>query len=277
MVARFPVADTVRGLTRLTSVAILANNVSRAIGHREEHPWTRNPHYRKPGLMTRKILNPTVALLTRPGVSVWGSRVLEVRGRTSGDPRRTPVNLLELDGVQYLVSARGNGQWVRNLRADDGRLALLLGRRRDERTAQEVPDAEKSPVLRAYLRKWKSEVGIFFDGVTAASEESELRADRLQAPGVPSLPQSAEWRSSDGDRRPGYRRRQSLLDGEVPRPDLPPARTARATEIVATARRILEDEGVHRPDHAAHRRRHGHPGAVALQALLRENRRSRRH
>jgi len=85
------------------------------------------------------------------------------------------VNLLELDGIQFLVSARGNGQWVRNVRAADGRFALLLGRHRDERTAEEVPDSEKSPILRAYLRKWKSEVGIFFDGVTADSEESDLQ------------------------------------------------------------------------------------------------------
>jgi deazaflavin-dependent oxidoreductase (nitroreductase family) len=133
------------------------------------------PHYREPGLMTRKVLNPAVSILTKAGVSVWGSRVLEVRGRKSGDPRRTPVNLLELDGLQYLVSARGNGQWVRNVRAADGRLALLLGRHRDERTAEEVPDSEKAPVLRAYLRKWKSEVGVFFDGVTADSEESDLQ------------------------------------------------------------------------------------------------------
>ena len=134
-----------------------------------------SPHYREPGLITRKILNPAVAILTKAGISVWGSRVLEVRGRKSGDPRRTPVNLLELEGTQYLVSARGNGQWVRNVRAADGSLALLLGKRRDERTAEEVPDGEKSPILRAYLRKWKSEVGIFFDGVTADSEESDFQ------------------------------------------------------------------------------------------------------
>lgn len=134
-----------------------------------------NPHYREPGLITRKVMNPAVAILTKAGISVWGSRVLEVRGRKSGDLRRTPVNLLELDGRQYLVSARGNGQWVRNVRAADGRLTLRLGRHRDERTAEEVPDSEKSAVLRAYLRKWKAEVGIFFDGVTADSEESDFQ------------------------------------------------------------------------------------------------------
>jgi deazaflavin-dependent oxidoreductase (nitroreductase family) len=123
----------------------------------------------------RSLMNPFVLLMMRLGVSVWGSRILEVKGRTSGLPRRTPVNLLDLDGRQYLVSPRGEGQWVRNLRADGGRLALILGRRRDERTARELSDAEKSPILRAYLRKWKMEVGVFFDGVTADSEEPDVQ------------------------------------------------------------------------------------------------------
>ena len=132
-------------------------------------------HYREPGHLTKRIMNPFVMLLMRAGISVWGSRILEVRGRKSGAPRRTPVNLLELDGVQYLVSPRGEGQWVRNVRADGGRLALLLGRRRDERVAEELSDSEKSPILRAYLRKWKMEIGVFFDGVTADSEEQEVQ------------------------------------------------------------------------------------------------------
>jgi hypothetical protein len=85
------------------------------------------------------------------------------------------VNLLEVDGRDYLVSARGEGQWVRNVRADDGRLALLLGRHRDELVARELSDSEKSPILRAYLRKWKMEVGAFFDGVSADSSEEELQ------------------------------------------------------------------------------------------------------
>jgi deazaflavin-dependent oxidoreductase (nitroreductase family) len=132
-------------------------------------------HYRKPGMLMRKLMNPFVVVMMRAGVSVWGSRILEVPGRTSGIPRRTPVNLLELDGRRYLVSPRGEGQWVRNVRANAGRLALLLGRRREELSADELSDSEKSLVLRAYLRKWKMEVGVFFDGVTADSEETELQ------------------------------------------------------------------------------------------------------
>jgi deazaflavin-dependent oxidoreductase (nitroreductase family) len=131
-------------------------------------------HYRQPGWVTRHVMNPVVQGMTRAGVSVWGSRILEVRGRRSGEPRRTPVNLLDLDGRQYLVAPRGDCQWVRNVRADGGRLALLVGRRRDERVAQELPDEDKPPVLRAYLRRWKMEVGMFFDGVGPDSSEADV-------------------------------------------------------------------------------------------------------
>jgi len=133
-------------------------------------------HYRRPGWFTRNVMNRSVAGLTRAGISVWGSRVLEVRGRVSGEPRRVPVNVLELDGRRYLVSARGQGEWVRNVRAADGELTLVRGRRREELRAVELADADKPTVLRAYLRRWKAEVGVFFDGVDANSSDAELAA-----------------------------------------------------------------------------------------------------
>jgi deazaflavin-dependent oxidoreductase (nitroreductase family) len=131
-------------------------------------------HYKRPGWFTHHVFNPGVALATRLGLSVMGSRVLETKGRRSGLTRRTPVNLLTLDGNQYLVSPRGNGEWVRNVRADDGRLDLLLGHRRDNFTTRELTDDEKVPVLRAYLKRWSWEVGAFFDGVSAASSDEDL-------------------------------------------------------------------------------------------------------
>jgi deazaflavin-dependent oxidoreductase (nitroreductase family) len=131
------------------------------------------PRYVEPGWFTRHVFNPAVALLTRAGVSVWGSRELRVRGRTSGEWRTTPVNLLTLDGQQYLVAARGHTQWVRNLRVA-GTGELRVGKRTDTFTATEVPDAEKATILRAYLKRWKAEVGVFFDGVSADSPDADL-------------------------------------------------------------------------------------------------------
>ena len=133
-------------------------------------------HYRAPGWFTRNVFNQAVARLTRLGISVWGSRVLEVPGRKSGEPRRTPVNLLSYEGEQYLVSPRGNGHWVRNVRANDGKLDLLLGKKRAHHTATELADGDKTEILRAYLKRWKMEVGVFFDGVSADSTDEELQA-----------------------------------------------------------------------------------------------------
>jgi deazaflavin-dependent oxidoreductase (nitroreductase family) len=131
-------------------------------------------HYKRPGWFTKNVFNRIVALMTRAGVSVWGSRVLEVRGRKTGEPRRTPVNLLALDGARYLVAPRGHTQWVRNLRAS-GEGQLWLGRRAEPFTATELPDDDKPPLLRAYLKRWKAEVGVFFGGVGPDSSDEELR------------------------------------------------------------------------------------------------------
>jgi deazaflavin-dependent oxidoreductase (nitroreductase family) len=138
-------------------------------------PVASAPHVMKPGWFTVNVLNRAVAWLTRRGISVWGSRVLAVRGRKSGEWRRTPVNLLSLDGKRYLVAPRGHVQWTYNMRAAGGG-QLLLGRRVEEFTAAEVVgDEEKVAVLRAYLKRWKSEVGVFFGGVGPDSTDAELR------------------------------------------------------------------------------------------------------
>lgn len=100
--------------------------------------------------------------------------MLEVRGRSSGEWRRTPVNLLRFEGADYLVAPRGHTQWVKNLRAS-GQGRLRLGRRLRPFTAIELADEEKPPLLRAYLKKWKLEVGVFFSGVGPESSEDDLR------------------------------------------------------------------------------------------------------
>jgi deazaflavin-dependent oxidoreductase (nitroreductase family) len=130
--------------------------------------------YQRPSWFTANVFNRLVAALTRLGISVWGSRVLAVRGRKTGQWRMTPVNLLVVDGVRYLVAPRGHTQWVRNLR-ETGEGRLLLGRHSEDFRATEVPDEERPGLLRRYLRRWKFEVGAFFGGVGPDSPESELR------------------------------------------------------------------------------------------------------
>lgn len=130
--------------------------------------------FKEPGWFTKHVFNPLVAGATKLGMPLAGSRVLEVKGRKSGEWRKTPVNPLEFEGDRYLVAPRGNTQWVRNVRASGGG-RLVRGRRVEEFTATEVPDSQRPPLLRAYLEKWKWEVGAFFDGVGPDSSDEELR------------------------------------------------------------------------------------------------------
>jgi deazaflavin-dependent oxidoreductase (nitroreductase family) len=133
------------------------------------------PRFQEPGWFTKNVFNPLVAGLARLGVPIAGSRVLEVKGRKSGEWRKTPVNPLPFDGERFLVAPRGNAQWVRNMRVSGGG-RLVVGRRTEEFTAVEVADADKAAVLRAYLEKWKWEVGAFFDGVGPDSTDEQLLA-----------------------------------------------------------------------------------------------------
>ena len=144
-------------------------------------------YYRAPGWFTRNVFNPLVALLTRQGISVLGSRVLAVKGRTSGQWRTTPVNLLAFDGRRYLVAPRGETQWVRNLRAV-GTGELRVGRRAESFRGRELTDEEKVPVLRAYLKRWKAEVGIFFEGTGPDSSDDQIRAIAPRHPAFEVLP-----------------------------------------------------------------------------------------
>ncbi len=137
--------------------------------------------YVKPDVFTRHVFNRLVRRLTRLGVSVWGSRELRVVGRRSGLVRTTVVNVLEHDGRRYLIAPRGETEWVRNLRAA-GAGELRVGRRVVAFTPVELVDAAKVDVLRPYLRRWKWEVGQFFQGVGPDATDDDLL--RI-APGYP--------------------------------------------------------------------------------------------
>ncbi|MFE0172810.1 nitroreductase family deazaflavin-dependent oxidoreductase [Streptomyces sp. NPDC059002] len=119
--------------------------------------------------------NGVIGWLARHGVSLMGSAELSVRGRKSGAMQRIPVNPFTHDSGQYLVSARGHSQWVRNMHVAGGG-ELRVGRKVREFTAEEVPDSEKVPLLRGYLERWGWQVNQYFQGVTAKSSDAEIMA-----------------------------------------------------------------------------------------------------
>lgn len=137
--------------------------------------------YNPPGRLSTGF-NRLVGWLADRGVNVVGARTMEVAGRRSGEPRRTPVNPLHVDGRTYVVGARGHTQWTRNLRAA-GTCTLRRGRSVVTYRATELADAAKPPVLRAYLRRWEWEVGALMPvTISRRSTDDELRVAGASLP-----------------------------------------------------------------------------------------------
>ncbi|MEX0783448.1 MAG: deazaflavin-dependent nitroreductase [Dehalococcoidia bacterium] len=117
--------------------------------------------YQKPGFVTKHIFNPLLSGAVKLGMSPRGANILLVQGRKSGEWRSTPVNPLTIDGVRYLVAPRADTHWARNVRAAGGG-KLRLGRKEEAFRIVELANAEKPPILRDYLKVWRSETGKFF-------------------------------------------------------------------------------------------------------------------
>ena len=145
------------------------------------HMTAADTRYLEPGWIVKHVFNRLMRRLTRMGVSLRGSRELRVRGRTSGEWRAVPVNPLTIDGHRYLVAPRGTTEWVRNIRVAGGG-ELRLGSHTETFSVAELSDSDKPEILRQYLRMWKSEVGVFFDGVDETATNEQLAAI---APGYP--------------------------------------------------------------------------------------------
>ena len=77
---------------------------------------------------------------------------LEIAGRVSGKAVRMPIVIVEMGEIRYIVSMLGeNTNWIRNLRAADGRAALLKGGRSPV-TLVEVPLADRPAILKRYCQ-----------------------------------------------------------------------------------------------------------------------------
>ena len=131
-----------------------------------------DPHYRAPDWFTRNVFNRIVAAFTRAGISVWGSRILEVPGRKTGVPRRKPstcsASALAATSLPLAATRSGSGTsalWAKANSCSAGAASTFRPRR------SPTPIEE---ILRAYLRRWKWEVGQFFSGVGPDSSRAEL-------------------------------------------------------------------------------------------------------
>lgn len=136
--------------------------------------------YDEPDLIARAT-NVVFRWLAEAGISIAGTRALRVRGRTTGKLRGVVVNLMTVDGRDYVVSPRGNTQWVRNARAAG---EVEMGPRWRGRTVRisEVADDAKLDLLKRYLDRWYWEVKGHVGGLTPQSTDEEIRS---VAPSIP--------------------------------------------------------------------------------------------
>lgn len=130
---------------------------------------------------TARAANALIGWLAELGISIAGTRALRVRGRKTGKSRGVVVNVLRVNGVDYVVSPRGNTQWVRNVRAAG---VVDMGPRWHRRrlSATEVPDAAKADLLKRYLDRWYWEVKGHIAGLTPDSGDDAIHA---AAPSIP--------------------------------------------------------------------------------------------
>jgi deazaflavin-dependent oxidoreductase (nitroreductase family) len=100
----------------------------------------------------QRLANIWFAMLTKHGRGANYRHILTVAGRKSGLPRSTPVDVMTISGLRWLVAPYGEVNWVRNLRAA-GKAILRRGRLAETLHAEPASAEQAIPVIRAYLRE----------------------------------------------------------------------------------------------------------------------------
>ncbi|MCW2552512.1 MAG: hypothetical protein JWR78_2293 [Mycobacterium sp.] len=136
--------------------------------------------YDEPNRLARTV-NELFRWLAEAGIGLAGTRALRIRGRNTGKLRGVVINLMTVQGRDYVVSPRGNTQWVRNARAAG---QVEMGPRWRSRDVQiiEVADDAKPELLKVYLKRWYWEVKGHVGGLTPDSTDEQIRA---VAPSIP--------------------------------------------------------------------------------------------
>lgn len=127
----------------------------------------------------RKIVNLLMRGLLRIGLAPRSNYLLTTRGRRTGQPRSTPVTLVESGGDRWLVAPYGAVGWVHNVRAA-GEVTLNRGRRSETLRVIELGPDESAPVLKTYLSE--NPITLPFFDATANSPLDAFRAESSRHP-----------------------------------------------------------------------------------------------
>lgn len=133
-----------------------------------------------------RLLNAGIRALVGLGIGPGHMRVLEVRGRKTGEVQATPIDVLVVQDRLYLVAPRGRTQWVRNAEAS-GDVTLRRGARADRYQLRTLSDAEKPEILKSYLDRFCREVQRFFP-VPAGSPTAAFAALAARYPAFELIP-----------------------------------------------------------------------------------------
>jgi deazaflavin-dependent oxidoreductase (nitroreductase family) len=98
------------------------------------------------------LVNPVNRFFLARGLGPGPQRLLTVTGRRSGQPRTTPVAVVEVAGQRYLVAGFEVSDWVHNARAA-GRGTLRRGRTIEAVRLRELPVAARAPILAAFVKQ----------------------------------------------------------------------------------------------------------------------------
>ena len=144
------------------------------------------PVFRQPSPVERAF-NKAFGFLVGMGLGFSYNYLLQVRGRKSGKIYSTPIDLLEIEGKQFLVAPRGRTQWVRNAEAA-GEVTLKKGSQRKKFGLRPLSDDEKPGILKAYLDQFKREVQRYFP-IPAGSPVEAFRELVQSYPAFELIPQ----------------------------------------------------------------------------------------
>ena len=118
------------------------------------------PAFREPSRLER-FFNQAFGALVGMGLGPRDYYLLQVKGRKSGRVYATPVSLVSLHGVRFLVAPRGRTQWVRNAEVSN-EIVLKRGSSQRRFRLRALADADKPPVLLAYVERFRSVVQRYF-------------------------------------------------------------------------------------------------------------------
>jgi deazaflavin-dependent oxidoreductase (nitroreductase family) len=125
--------------------------------------------YLKPRAIETKFFNPLAMRST-----MWDVHTLEVARRNDVEPQRVPVIPLEQDGSLFVVSTRGEADWVKNVRAAG---IVRLGQKGKfvKYAATEVPPDERSGIVTAYRKKAGREVDRYWKKLPEDADHPTFR------------------------------------------------------------------------------------------------------